>query len=76
MDQKLPTTIHGPLGITYHLKEKANMTAGCLENHERQRVQALLASVDDTQSVRARPCDLHKLADSLKLRKACGLNGI
>jgi hypothetical protein len=59
---KAPTVVHSPLGISYHPKEKANATADCLEkqftshdlcdeNHERPvetRVQALLASVDDT----------------------------
>jgi hypothetical protein len=40
------------------------------------RVQALLASVDETPLVKVRPCDIHKLANSLKLRKACGLDGI
>jgi hypothetical protein len=29
---KAPTTIHGHLGITYHLNEKANVTADSLEN--------------------------------------------
>jgi hypothetical protein len=59
---KATTAVHGPLGITYHPNEKANMIADCSEtqftshdlrdeNHERQvetRVQVLLASVDDT----------------------------
>jgi hypothetical protein len=48
----------------------------CDENHEQQvetRVQALLASVDHTLLSKVRPCDIHKLANSLKLRKACGL---
>jgi hypothetical protein len=27
-----PTAIHGHLEITYHLNEKANATADCLEN--------------------------------------------
>jgi hypothetical protein len=27
-----PTTIFGPLGVTYHLNEKANVIAECLEN--------------------------------------------
>jgi hypothetical protein len=51
----------------------------CDENHERQvenTVQALLASVDDAPFKVVRPCELHKLANSLKLRKACGLGGI
>jgi hypothetical protein len=57
-----PTIVHAPLQITYHPNEKANVIADCLENqftspdlcgenHERRvetRVQALLASVDDT----------------------------
>jgi hypothetical protein len=59
---KAPTALHGPLGITYHPNEKANLTADCLrnqftshdlcdENRKGQaetRVQPLLASVDDT----------------------------
>jgi hypothetical protein len=87
---KAPTTIHGPLGITYHPNEKANMIVDCLENwftshdlgdknHEQQvetTVQALLASVDNAPLKKVRPCDVHKLANSLKLTKACGLNGI
>jgi hypothetical protein len=71
---KAPTTVHGPLGATYHLNEKANMIADCLENyftshvlydecHEQQvetRVQVVLASVDDTSLEKVRPCDIHK----------------
>jgi hypothetical protein len=51
----------------------------CDENHDRQvetRVQALLASVEDIQLGKVRPCDIHKLANSLKLRKADAFNGI
>jgi hypothetical protein len=40
------------------------------------RVQAPLASVDHTPLGKVSPCDTHKLANSLKLRKACGLDGI
>jgi hypothetical protein len=40
------------------------------------RVQALLTFVDDTPLGKVRPCDIHKLVHSLKLRKACGLNSI
>jgi hypothetical protein len=68
---KAPTA--GPLGITYHLNEKANVIADylenwftshdlCDENHERQvetAVQALFASVDDTRLGKVRPCDRH-----------------
>jgi hypothetical protein len=87
---KTPTAFHGPLEITYHPNEKANVIADCLENqfsshdlcdenHEREvgtTVQALLASVDGTPFGKVRPCDTHKLANSLKLRKACDLDGI
>jgi hypothetical protein len=38
--------------------------------------QVLLASTDDAPLKKVRPCDVHKLANSLKLRKACGLDGI
>jgi hypothetical protein len=84
---KAPTAIHGPLGIKYHPNEKANVIADCLENqftshdlcdenHERKvrtTVQGLLASVDGTPLGKGRPCDIHKLANSLKLRKALGI---
>jgi hypothetical protein len=76
MDEpKAPTAVHGPLGITYHSNEKANMTADCLENqfkshdlcdenHERHvetTFQALLASADGTPLGKVKPCDTHKL---------------
>jgi hypothetical protein len=51
----------------------------CDENHERwveTRVQALLTSVDNTPLGKVRPCDIHKLVNSLKLRKVSGLDGI
>jgi hypothetical protein len=78
-----PTAAHSPLGTTYHPDEKVNTTADCLENqfkshdlcdenHEQQvetRVEALLASVDDTPLGKVRPCDIYKLVNSLKLRK-------
>jgi hypothetical protein len=70
--------------------EKANVTADCLksqflphdlckENYERQvvaRVQTLSEDVDDSPPERVRPCDVQKLINSLKLRKACGIDGI
>jgi hypothetical protein len=37
-------------------------------------IQGLLASVDDTPLRKVRPCDIHKLANSMKQRKACGLD--
>jgi hypothetical protein len=87
---KTPTVVHGPSGITYHPTEKVNVIADCLENqftshdlcvenHARQvetTVQALLASVSGTPLGKARPCDIHNLANSLKLRRACRFDGI
>jgi hypothetical protein len=86
-EPKAPTAIHEPLGMTYQLKKKANVIADCLENqftshdlcdgnHERQvetGIQAVLASVDDTPLGKVRPCDIHRLVNSLKLRKAVDL---
>jgi hypothetical protein len=80
----------GPLGITYQPNEKANVIADNLENqftshdlcdesHARQMetiVQVLLASVSGTPFGKVRSCNIHNLANSLKFRKACGLDGI
>jgi hypothetical protein len=47
----------------------------CDENHARQvetTVQALLASVDGTTLGKVRPCDIHKVANSLKMIQVCG----
>jgi hypothetical protein len=82
---RAPTAIHGPLGLNYHPEDKANTIADCLENqftphdlcdenHEERveaGVQALLKAAE-----RVRPCDLQKLLNSLKLKKACGIDGI
>jgi hypothetical protein len=38
--------------------------------------QALLEAVDKNPLQRIRPCDVQKLIKSLKLRKACGIDGI
>jgi hypothetical protein len=40
------------------------------------RVQALFTSVDNTPLGKVRLRDIHKLVNSLKLRNACGLDGI
>jgi hypothetical protein len=86
----IPTAIDGPLGLKFILLEEADAIADCLEkqftphdlcdeNHERwveARVQALLEAVDNNSSERIRPCDLEKLINSLKLKKACGINDI
>jgi hypothetical protein len=83
---KAPTTIHGPLEIKYHPKDKANASADCLEkqstshdlcdaDYERQveaRVQALLPS-EDTPLRKLRPCDIQKLVNYLKLRNIVNL---
>jgi hypothetical protein len=59
--QTSPTAIHCPSGLRYHLSEKANAIADCLENqftphdlcedkHERlekDRIQVLLEAVDN-----------------------------
>jgi hypothetical protein len=87
---KAPTKIQGPSGLKFHPSEKANAIADCLEiqftphelcdeNHERQveaKVQALLETADKNPPQRIRPCDVQKLIKSLKLRKACGIDGI
>jgi hypothetical protein len=73
-----------------HPNKKANVIAVCLENlftshdlcdenYKRQvetRVQALLASVNDTPLRKVRPCNIHKLANSLKVRKPSRLDCI
>jgi hypothetical protein len=87
---KAPTALHGPSGITYHPNKNAKVNADCLENqftshdlcdenHEPQvetTIQALLKSVGRTSLGKVRPCGIHNLANSLKLRMACGLDGI
>jgi hypothetical protein len=75
---KAPTTLHGFLGIKYRPKEKVNVIVDylenqfasydvCDENHERQaeesRIQVLLASVDDNQLGKIRPCVIQNLGN-------------
>jgi hypothetical protein len=51
----------------------------CGDNHERwveADVQTLLNTVDTTHPQRIRPCDVQKIIKSLKLKKACGIDGI
>jgi hypothetical protein len=76
--------------LQYHPNEKADMIADylesqftshdlCDENHERRvksTAQTLLAYLDNPSLGKVRNCDVHKLANSLKLGKACGLDGI
>jgi hypothetical protein len=89
-EPRAPTAIHGPLGLKFLPLENVNATADCLENqftphdlcdenHERRveaRVQALLEAVDNKPPERIRPCDLQKLLNSLKFKKACGIDDI
>jgi hypothetical protein len=84
---RAPTVFHGYSGLRFLPKIKLT---DCLENrfthhdlcdehHERRveaNVQALLETEDVTPSEKIRPCDLKKLIDSLKLKKACGIDGI
>jgi hypothetical protein len=39
-------------------------------------VETIPTSVDNTLLEKVRPCDIQELANSLKLRKVCGLDGI
>jgi hypothetical protein len=87
---KAPATIHGLLGPAFYPSEKANVIANCLEtlftphklydaDYERQvdaRVQALLTTVEENPSVNFRPCDVSREIRSLKVGKACGIDGI
>jgi hypothetical protein len=68
-----------PIVIADCLENQFTSHILCDENHERQvetTVKALLAFVSGTPLGKIRPCDVHNLANSLKLRKACGLDGI
>jgi hypothetical protein len=56
------------LSASFHPLEKANAIADCF--------QTLPEAVDNNSPERIRPCDLQKLVNSLKLRKACGIDGI
>jgi hypothetical protein len=87
---RAPTAIHGASGLKFHPSDKANAIADrleiqftphdlCDDNHEwrvEARVQTLLETVDNDPPKRIRPCDLQKLINSLKLRNACGIDGI
>jgi hypothetical protein len=84
------TAIHGAFGLKYHPADKANAIAEyleklftphnlCDENHERRvedGVQALFEAVNNDPPEKVRPCDLLKSIFFLKLRKACGIDGV
>jgi hypothetical protein len=85
-----PTAIHGPSGPKFQPVDKANAISDCLErhftphklcdeNHERQveaTVQALLVAVVNDPPENVRPCDLQKIINTLKLKKASEIDGI
>jgi hypothetical protein len=72
--------LHTRLRIKCYPKEKANVIVDCLEDqfsshdlcddnleqYVGTRILALLASVDDSQLGKIKPCDIHKLVNSLK----------
>jgi hypothetical protein len=86
---RAPTAIHGHFGIKFHPLEKANAIVDCLkkrftphdlceEDHKRQveaRVKDLKV-VDINPLERIKPSDVQKLINTLKLREACGSDGI
>jgi hypothetical protein len=89
-ESKAPTANHGYSGLKFHPQGKANAIADylenlftphnlCDENHEwrvEARVQALLETVDNISPERGTPCDVQKIIKTLKLNKACRIDGI
>ncbi|PNF15438.1 hypothetical protein B7P43_G18173, partial [Cryptotermes secundus] len=87
---RAPTAFMVLLALHFIFLKKSNEIADCLEiqftphdlcdeNREQRveaRVQVLLETVDENPPQRIRPCDVQKLIKSLKLRKACGIDGI
>jgi hypothetical protein len=87
---KAPKVVHGFTGLKFFPTEKANAIANCLENrfthhdlcdeyHER-RVETIVQVMLETENIdppeKIKPCNLQKLIETLKLRKACGFDGI
>jgi hypothetical protein len=87
---KALTAIHGYSGLKFLPREKTNAIADCLENrfthhdlcddHHDRRVVTLVQEILETENTipteKIRPRDLKKLTNSLKLKKACGIDGI
>jgi hypothetical protein len=85
---KATPPLHGPLALTHHPKKKASVIADFKKTRshfmtcvtktmsDRSKVQNMLASVGDTPLGKVTPCDMYNLANPLKLRKTCGLDGI
>jgi len=80
--QKASTAIQELYGLKFLPMDKANATAGCLENRFTphglcdELHEELLQGEVKTPIERVRPCDVQKLIHTLKLRKACGIDGI
>jgi hypothetical protein len=81
---RAPTALHGLLGLKFHPENKAIAVVDCSENqftphdlcnenHER-RVEARVQALLEVKIIR--PCDLQKLINSLKSKKACEIDGI
>jgi hypothetical protein len=79
---KVPTAIHGPSGLKFYPKDKANVTADCLQkqftprvltkNHERRveaRIQALHEVVDENAPNQTKRSDVLKLTRLLKKKR-------
>jgi hypothetical protein len=79
---RTPTAIHDTSGLKFHPPEKVKAIADCLEiqfkHHDlcEEIHEWRLEAVDNNLHERIRPCELQKLIHSLKLRKACGIDGI
>jgi hypothetical protein len=74
-------------GLKFLPTEKANAIADCLENrfthhdlcdenHERrvETIAQVILEIDPLEKIK--PCDLKKLIETQKLKKACGFDGI
>jgi hypothetical protein len=82
--------MHGCLGLKYYAVDEAKAIAECLqnqftpndlrdENHEQRglaSVQNLLEAENTEEPEKIRPRVLQKLTSSLKLKEACGIDGI
>jgi hypothetical protein len=87
---KSPTAIHGYSGLKFLPYDKANAIADCLENrfthhdlcdaHHERRVEAFVQDILETEdtdpSEKIRPSDLKELINSLKIKRACEIDGI
>jgi hypothetical protein len=70
---KAPAAIRCPFGFALHPLQKANAFANCLEKHFTSHE---LCDENHKRRVEARAQALQKLVHSLKIRKACEIDGI